>query len=299
MLCADLLFITGSLLLASSSTVAQAVAGRAIIGMATGLSSVASSLYVAETAPARHRGRLIIATILLVTAGQVLGFVVAGAFAAWSISEAGWRWTIALGAVPATIQAFMVIFVMPDSPRWLVMVGRVAAAQQVLQRIHGGGGDDADGKGGGEAARRTEILVKNIQAEAREMQQARQRRQHQPRKTRYAYQRLGPWNELFAERRHRRALAIACLLQALQQLSGFVSSANAPTLPPTPFFYPCNPGSLRCHTWLTSFMSLLEFAHVLLGHHIPAGRLQEPDYGFTSNRLNQLCIYCDFLSTHR
>ncbi|KAI1744651.1 general substrate transporter [Xylaria scruposa] len=220
MLYADVLFIMGSLFQASSSTVAQAAAGRAIIGMATGFASVAVPLYIAEIAPALHRGRLIIATILLVTAGQVLGFMVAGAFAAWSLSEAGWRWTIGLGAVPAIIQAFMVVFLMPDSPRWLVMVGRVAAAQRVLRRIHGGGsGDDVDGEEGGETARRIAALVKSIQAEAREMHEARQQRKHQ--KTRHQW--LGPWRELVSERRHLRALAIACLLQALQQFSGFNS----------------------------------------------------------------------------
>ncbi|KAI0545625.1 general substrate transporter [Xylaria curta] len=221
MLCADVLFVAGSLFQASCSTVAQAVAGRAIIGMATGFSSVAVPLYIAEIAPALYRGRLVIATILLVTAGQVLGFMVAGAFAAWGLSE-GWRWTIALGAVPATIQAFMVVFLLPDSPRWLVMVGRVAAAQRVLRRIHGGGsGDNANGEEGGETARRIEALVKSIQAEAREMHEARQQRKYQ--KTHHMYQWLGPWRELVSERRHRRALAIACLLQALQQFSGFNS----------------------------------------------------------------------------
>ncbi|KAI0149569.1 general substrate transporter [Xylariaceae sp. FL1272] len=225
MLCADLLFIAGSLIQASSSTVANAVAGRAILGMATGLSSVAVPLYIAEIAPAQHRGRLIVATILLVTAGQALGFMVASSFAAWSASASAWRFTIALGALPAAIQACLVVSFMPDSPRWLVMVGRVADARHVLQRIHGSSDEN---RGEGEEAEdatalRTDALVRRIQSEARELHEARQLRQLRQPKTGYRFQWLGPWEELLSERRYRRALAIACLLQALQQLSGFNS----------------------------------------------------------------------------
>lgn len=230
MLYADMLFIVGSLLQASSSTVAHAIAGRCIIGIATGLSSVAVPLYIAEMAPASHRGKLITTTILLVTVGQVLGFMIAGVFAAWGLHEAGWRWTVALGAVPATIQGLMVIFLMPDSPRWLVMVGNLAAAKRILQRIHGDDDDNINdhGDGDGNATGRTEILMRRIQTEARELREARQLRQNQHSRPGSMYQWLGPWRELLDKHRHRRALAIACLLQALQQLSGFVSPVNLP-----------------------------------------------------------------------
>lgn len=282
LLCADLLFIVGSLVQASSSTVAQAVAGRCIIGMATGLSSVAVPLYVAEVAPASHRGKLIITTILLVTVGQILGFVVAGAFAAWGLNQAGWRWTISLGTVPATIQGFLVIFLMPDSPRWLVMVGRLAAARRVLRKIHGDD-DDSDDDEDGDAARRTEALIRKIQTEARELREARHLQQHQHPRAGRMYQWLSPWRELLDKHRHRRALAIACLLQALQQLCGFVSRVLFSFL----------------LTQLTHSTHILELAHVLLDYHIYDGWLQESNTSFSSNRFDQLHIYCCFLAAYR
>lgn len=210
---ADILFIVGSLVQACCSTVALMITGRCISGAGSGAASVVVPLYIAEVAPASHRGRLVTATILLVTTGQIIGFMVAGAFAALAPNQAGWRWTIGFGALPATIQAAIVIF-MPDTPRWLVMVGRLAAARRVIQRVNG---DDGD------AAHHTDALLKNIQAEAREERETRQLRPH-PGAGHWQWP--GPWKELLSEGRHRRALTIACLLQALQQLCGFVSTAG-------------------------------------------------------------------------
>ena len=82
------------------------------------------------------RGRLIIATILLVTIRTTIVFMVAGAFAVLAPNQAGWRWTIRFRALPVTMQAAILVF-MPDTPRWLVMVDRLAAARRVIQRLNG------------------------------------------------------------------------------------------------------------------------------------------------------------------
>ena len=215
LLYADLLFIIGALLQASCSTVALMIMGRCVSGAGHGAASVVVPLYVAEVAPASRRGSLVIATILLVTLGQTIGFMAAGAFAALAPNQAGWRWTIGFGALPATMQAAIVVF-MPDTPRWLVKVGRLAAARRVIQRLNG---DDGDA----DVAHHTDALLKGIQAEAQEEREARQLRPY----TRPGHwQWSGPWKELLSEGRYRRALTIACLLQALQQLCGFVSTAN-------------------------------------------------------------------------
>lgn len=215
LLYADLIFIVGSLIQASSSTVSRMIVGRCIIGAGHGVASVVVPLYVAEVAPASHRGKLVIATILLVTTGQNIGFMVAGAFAALAPNQAGWRWTIGFIALPAAMQAAIILF-MPDTPRWLVKVGRLTAARRVIQRLNADDGDS-------DAARYTDALLNNIEAEAREERQMRQLRSHPG--AGY-WQWLGPWKQLLSEGRHRRALAIACLLQALQQLCGFVSTGG-------------------------------------------------------------------------
>lgn len=212
LLYADLLFIVGSLIQASCSTVALMIIGRCVSGAGHGAASVVVPLYIAEVAPASHRGRLVIVSILLVTIGQTIGFMAAGAFAALAPNQAGWRWTIGFGALPAIMQAAIFVF-MPDTPRWLVMVGRLAAARRVLQRLHGDGGD-------ADPAHYTDDLLKDIQAEAREERETRQLR---PYPGAGHWQWPGPWKELLSEGRYRRALTIACLLQALQQLCGFSS----------------------------------------------------------------------------
>ncbi|SPJ74748.1 related to cytochrome P450 CYP4/CYP19/CYP26 subfamilies [Fusarium torulosum] len=210
MLYADILFIVASITLASCTVVGLAIVGRCLIGVAGAFSSIAVPLYISEISPASHRGMLITATILLVTVGQIIGFLIASIFTAWAPERQGWRWTFGLGVVPSAAQAIIISF-MPDTPRWLIMVGRLTAAKRVLQRIYGND-DDAE--------RLTDQLINNIQSDARELRAARQQRAFS-RSGRFQW--LNPWRELLSQHRYRRALATAILLLALQQLCGFNS----------------------------------------------------------------------------
>jgi SP family myo-inositol transporter-like MFS transporter 13 len=210
MLYADILFIVASITLASCTVVGLAIIGRCIIGVAGAFSSIAVPLYISEISPASHRGMLITATILLVTVGQILGFLIANIFTAGAPERQGWRWTFGLGVVPSAAQAIIISF-MPDTPRWLIMVGRLTAAKRVLQRIYGND-DDAE--------RLTDQLINNIQSDARDLRAARRQRTFS-RSGRFQW--LNPWRELLSQHRYRRALATAILLLALQQLCGFNS----------------------------------------------------------------------------
>lgn len=211
MLYADVLFITASVFLAFCKTITLAIIGRCIIGMAVAFSSVVVPLYIAEIAPASRRGMLITATILLTTLGQIVGFMTASMFAAWGLKASGWRWTFALGVVPASTQGLL-ISTMPDTPRWLVMVGRITEARRVLHRIYGNGVD---------SERLTDALIDNIQADVGELRTARQSRR-QAGQGRFQF--LDPWKELLSQHRYRRGLTIAILLMVLQQFCGFVST---------------------------------------------------------------------------
>jgi SP family myo-inositol transporter-like MFS transporter 13 len=98
-----------------------------------------------------------------------------------------------------------VMVLMPETPRWLVMVGRVGEARSVVVKVLGDG-----------AGREAEMTVKGIEMEVREeMEQRRLRGGRQGW--------MDAVGELVGVKRNRRALAIACLLQGLQQLCGFVS----------------------------------------------------------------------------
>ncbi|KAF3765883.1 general substrate transporter [Cryphonectria parasitica EP155] len=208
---ADLLFIVGALLQAVSSSIFVMTLGRSIVGAAVGAASFVTPLYIAELAPAAHRGRLVTMNNLFVTLGQVIAYVVGWAFAEHGSRATGWRWMVGLGALPAILQNILVLF-MPESPRWLVRAGRVDEARQVIKRVAGG-----NTQGASAAA---DVVLKDIKAEILEEEQAQKARRVSP-QTRNAW--LDGWDEVFAVQRNRRALAIACLLQGLQQLCGFNS----------------------------------------------------------------------------
>ncbi|GJN83850.1 hypothetical protein PLIIFM63780_007401 [Purpureocillium lilacinum] len=207
---ADVLFIVGALLQAVCSSVLVMVAGRCIVGAGVGAASFVVPLYIAEVAPASHRGRLVTMNVLFITMGQMVAYVIGWLLSTYADEGTGWRWMVGLGALPAALQAAVVVF-MPETPRWLVKVGRVSAARLVIERVNGG--EAASGQ-------HADIIIREIEMEAQQEQEARRLRAHQ---RAGPWKWLGAWQALLSEGKNRRALAIACLLQGLQQLCGFNS----------------------------------------------------------------------------
>ncbi|KAM0256492.1 hypothetical protein ACHAQJ_004903 [Trichoderma viride] len=207
---ADVLFILGAVLQAVSSTVPSMVAGRCIIGAAVGAASFVVPLYIAEIAPSSYRGRLVTINVLFITLGQMAAYIIGWALSTYASKETGWRWMVGLGALPAGIQGVLVAF-MPETPRWLVKAGRSEEARRVIQKVNG-----VQGRFDGTA----DAIIREIEIEVREEEET---RLLQDRQTTGPWKGLGAWRELLREGKHRRALAIACLLQGLQQLSGFNS----------------------------------------------------------------------------
>ncbi|KAK8006336.1 hypothetical protein PG991_012633 [Apiospora marii] len=205
-LLADVLFAAGALGQAYASTVGQMVAGRSVVGAAVGAASFVTPLYIAELAPAAHRGMLVTLNVLAITLGQVVAYVVGWAFAG---HDQGWRYMVGLGALPAVLQAALLLG-MPETPRWLVKVGRVAAARQVIGKTLG------SGSGSGPAAER---VLQDIRREVREEEEE----SGVLRGAKGGRPWTEGWRELVTVPKNRRALTIACLLQGLQQLCGFNS----------------------------------------------------------------------------
>ncbi|KAL2160372.1 hypothetical protein VTH06DRAFT_1545 [Thermothelomyces fergusii] len=205
---ADALFAVGAALQAASHTVGLMVFGRAVVGMAVGAASFVVPLYLAELSPAAIRGQLVTMNVIFITLGQVAAYVIGWLLGEYGDEGTAWRWMVGLGALPAVVQA-VVMAVMPETPRWLVMVGRVREARRVVERVHGGKGPVVD------------ATIKGIEVEVREESEA--RRLRGARNTGGTSRLPDAVVELFRVRRNRRALAIACLLQGLQQLCGFNS----------------------------------------------------------------------------
>ncbi|KEZ46205.1 Myo-inositol transporter 1 [Scedosporium apiospermum] len=207
---ADILFTIGALIQALSSTVSGMVIGRCVVGAGVGAASFVVPLYIAEMAPAAFRGMLVTTNILFITLGQVFAYIIGWLFAEYAARETGWRWMVGLGAAPSVMQALVLGF-MPETPRWLVMRGFSEEAKGVVQKVSGGGLA---------MGRMADAVVKEIEVEVREEQVARRLRGAGVEDGEGL---LAGFRELVRVRRNRRALAIACLLQGLQQLCGFNS----------------------------------------------------------------------------
>ncbi|KAI9796880.1 MAG: hypothetical protein M1833_005929 [Piccolia ochrophora] len=130
---ADVLFILGALWQAGSGSVGAIVIGRSIVGMAVGGASLVVPLYISELSPSQYRGRMVTVSILFITLGQVISYVI-GYFL--SLGLHGWRWMVGIGALPAGVQLLTLAF-LPETPRWLVKVGRNSEARRVLQKVYG------------------------------------------------------------------------------------------------------------------------------------------------------------------
>lgn len=122
------------------STIGCAAAGgmtgiivwRFIGGMGVGLASTVSPMYIAEVAPARLRGRLVVVNQLAIVIGLSLSVYVT-----YLLSFGGhWRWMFATQGVPV-LCLIVGLLLVPESPRWLATVGRYAEALTVLTQING------------------------------------------------------------------------------------------------------------------------------------------------------------------
>jgi SP family myo-inositol transporter-like MFS transporter 13 len=207
---ADILFIFGALIQALSIAVSHMVLGRSIVGLAIGAASFVTPLYLAELAPAARRGMVVTMNVLTITLGQVVAYVIGWAFAENGNPATGWRFMVGLGAVPAILQCVLLVF-MPETPRWLVKARRSGEARVILQKTSGS--DPI-------ASQMVNSILEDIEIEVREEEDSASMVNSGSGEDRRNP--LVGWRELFFMPKNRRALTIACLLQGLQQLSGFV-----------------------------------------------------------------------------
>ena len=172
------------------STIAAALApslvifslGRFLGGLAIGLASVLTPVYISEIAPAKNRGALVSMNQLSIVIGILCSYLVS-----WKLGFLGdvsWRWMLGVAAIPAV--AFCIgLFFIPESPRWLITHGHEEAGMAVLARIFG-------------------AAEANVQAQV--VRQA-------------AAEEDGSWKEVFAQPMRKR-LTIAVMLAIICQITG-------------------------------------------------------------------------------
>jgi len=110
---------------------------RFLIGLGLGAELPVASTLVSEFAPARIRGRLVVALEAFWAVGWLLAALI-GYFVV-SASDNGWRWALAVGAVPALYSAY-VRFGLPESVRFLELRGRDAEAEIAVRRFESAAG---------------------------------------------------------------------------------------------------------------------------------------------------------------
>jgi len=126
-------FVVGCIVLALAPTLWVLLLGRVTVGLAIGASSAVTPVYLAESARPSDRGWIISVNTACVTGGQMVAALVDGAVQA---VPGSWRYMLGIGALPGVVQLVALLFV-PESPRFLIMRGRLPEAREALAFLRG------------------------------------------------------------------------------------------------------------------------------------------------------------------
>jgi len=105
---------------------------RFLGGLAVGVSSVVGPIYIAEIAPARIRGRLTGSFQLMIVLGIFVAYLTNFAFV--GLGDEAWRWMLGIMVIPA-LAFFVLLNIVPESPRWLAINGKVSEAQRIFFKL--------------------------------------------------------------------------------------------------------------------------------------------------------------------
>ncbi len=137
LLLSGICFLVSAVGTALASTFTVFILFRIVGGLGIGAASVASPLYIGESAPARWRGRLVALNQLAIVFGMLIVYTVnyrihLSGTLEWN-QTVGWRWMFASGIVPSALLLGL-LFVVPETARFLLMQGRRKEAERVAAR---------------------------------------------------------------------------------------------------------------------------------------------------------------------
>ena len=127
------LFIVAALGCAFVSAWGLFIVFRIIGGVAVGASSVIAPMYISEISPAAIRGRLAGSFQVNIVAGIVVAYLTNYLFTHLQLVDA-WRWMLGVMVVPSVLFSLL-LFGIPESPRWLILNNQESVALPILQRL--------------------------------------------------------------------------------------------------------------------------------------------------------------------
>lgn len=125
-------FLIGALLMGLAPSYPFLMAGRVIAGIGVGYSLMIAPVYTAEVSPSMTRGFLTSLPEVFINIGILLGYIFNYALSGLP-PHINWRLMLGFAAIPA-IGIALGVMSMPESPRWLVMKGKIAEAKKVLMK---------------------------------------------------------------------------------------------------------------------------------------------------------------------
>ncbi len=135
LIASSIFFTVSAIGCALSNSMTSLIIFRLIGGTGIGLASILSPMYIAELSPAKLRGRLVALYQLAITIGILSAYLsnsfIVGLFPTGN--EDVWRWMFATETAPALL-FFIMLFFIPESPRWLLSKNRLEGAKAVLYK---------------------------------------------------------------------------------------------------------------------------------------------------------------------
>ena len=144
---AAILFAVSAITSAIAPTFWFLVVARMIGGFGVGAALIIAPMYIAEISPPQMRGRMVSFNQLNIVIGISVAFFtnylilqLGQSDAAWAqtlqFGPYNWRWMLGLETLPAVLY-FFCLFIVPESPRWLIMNGREQEARPIMIRASG------------------------------------------------------------------------------------------------------------------------------------------------------------------
>jgi sugar porter (SP) family MFS transporter len=131
---AAIVFQAGAAVMTLAPNFGILMVGRLLAGVGIGFGVMIAPVYIAEIAPAIARGSLTSFPEIFINLGILLGYVSNYTFSGLP-AHISWRIMLGVGILPSVFIGFA-LFVIPESPRWLIMQNRVEEARAVLLKIN-------------------------------------------------------------------------------------------------------------------------------------------------------------------